>query len=94
VSPEASTKPRTHGSGPIASTCARIADSGRFQGFIFAVIAANAVVLGLETYPSIEADAGDLLDTLDSVFLGVFVIELAIRIAAYGRRPQDFFREG
>jgi voltage-gated sodium channel len=94
MNPPTPSGPGTAGSGPVASTCARIANSGRFQGFIFAVIVANAVVLGLETYPEIEADAGDLLNTLDSLFLGIFVVELAIRIAAYGRRPQDFFREG
>jgi voltage-gated sodium channel len=94
VSPDTASSPEAAGSGPIASTCARIADSARFQGFIFAVIVANAIVLGLETYPEIEADAGDLLNVLDAVFLGVFVVELAIRIAAYGRRPQDFFRDG
>jgi voltage-gated sodium channel len=94
VSPDTASSPEAAGSGPIAATCARIADSGRFQGFIFAVIVANAIVLGLETYPEVEADAGDLLNVLDAVFLGVFVVELAIRIAAYGRRPQDFFRDG
>jgi hypothetical protein len=35
--------------GP-AAACARIADSPHFQGFIFAVIVANAVTLGLGTY--------------------------------------------
>jgi voltage-gated sodium channel len=94
VSPDTASSPEAAGSGPIAATCARIADSGRFQGFIFAVIVANAVALGLETYPAIEADAGELLNVLDAIFLGIFVIELAIRITAYGRRPQDFFRDG
>jgi voltage-gated sodium channel len=51
-------------------------------------------VLGLDTYDSIRRDAGGLLHTLNDVFLGVFVVELAIRIGAYGRRPQDFFKSG
>jgi voltage-gated sodium channel len=61
------------------------------------VILANAIVLGLQTYDEIEADAGSLLTTLDHVFLGVFVVELVIRILAYGphlRGYRDFFREG
>ena len=81
----------------ICGRCARIAGSGRFQGFIVAVIVANAIVLGLQTYDAIERDAGDLLVTLDHVFLGVFVVELVIRILAYGPRLRgyrDFFREG
>ena len=61
---------------------------------IFGVILANAVVLGLGTYDSIEREAGSLLNLLNEIFLGIFVIEVLTRIAAYGRRPQDFFKEG
>jgi len=76
------------------ATAARIASSSRFQTFIFAVIVVNAIVLGLDTYSSIDEDAGSLLTALNDACLGVFVVELAIRIVAYGRRPQDFFRDG
>jgi voltage-gated sodium channel len=77
----------------MAERCRRIADSTRFQAFIFAVIVANAVTLGLGTYEF--SDGVDrLISTFDDAFLGVFVVELAIRIAAFGRRPQDFFRSG
>ena len=72
----------------------RIVESPLFTGFILGVIIANAVVLGLQTYPEIEERRGDLLNFLNDLFLGVFVVELALRIAAYGRRPQDFFRDG
>jgi voltage-gated sodium channel len=78
----------------VQRTCARIVASTWFDLLIFGVIVANAVVLGLDTYDSIRRDAGGLLHTLNDVFLGVFVVELAIRIGAYGRRPQDFFRSG
>ena len=54
----------------------RIVDSTAFTAFIFAVIVANAVVLGLETYDGIERDAGGTLATLNDVFLGIFVVEL------------------
>lgn len=57
------------------------------------VILANAVVLGLQTYDGVVRDRGDLLDLLNEVFLAVFVVELLLRIASYGRRPQDFFRD-
>jgi voltage-gated sodium channel len=74
--------------------CRQIADSTRFQGFIFAVIVVNAIALGLGTYDAIDEDAGTLLTIVSEVCVGIFVIELAIRITAYGRRPQDFFRDG
>jgi voltage-gated sodium channel len=72
----------------------RIVESPFFTGFILAVIIANAVVLGLQTYPEIEEGRGDLLNFLNDLFLAIFVLELALRIGAYGRRPHDFFRSG
>ncbi len=78
----------------LAAACARVADSRPFTAAVLVAILANAVVLGLETYDGIRADAGGLLDTLNDVFLGVFVVELVIRIGAFGSRPQGFFRSG
>jgi voltage-gated sodium channel len=81
-------------SARVSRACARICASKAFDMTIFAVIVINAVVLGLETYRGLEEDVGGLLGTLNDVFLAVFVGELAIRIAAYGSRPQDFFKGG
>jgi len=77
----------------MASTCKRIADSRVFQGFILAVIVLNAVTLGIQTY-DLSASAESALTTLDDVFLGIFVVELIIRITAFGTRPQNFFQDG
>ena len=76
------------------TTCRRIADSTAFQVFIVGVIVANAIVLGLDTYESIDRDIGDELSLLNDIFLAIFVVEIAIRIAAFGSRPQDYFRDG
>jgi voltage-gated sodium channel len=77
----------------MAERCRRIADSQRFQGFIFGVIVLNAITLGLGTY-DFSGGVESTLTVFDEVFLGIFVVELVIRIAAYGRRPQDFFKGG
>jgi len=79
---------------PLVRHCARIADSSAFNIFIFAVILANAVVLGLETYDGLVRDAGGLLSTLNDLFLAIFVVELCIRLVGFGSRPQDFFKSG
>jgi voltage-gated sodium channel len=65
----------------------RLVESPIFVGFILAVIIANAVVLGLQTYDEIEEQYGDTLALLNGVCLAIFVGELALRIGAYGRRP-------
>jgi voltage-gated sodium channel len=60
------------------------------QRGIIAVIVANAVVLGLETVPSVNAGYGGLLSRLDRICLSIFVIELSLAILAMGGR---FFRD-
>ena len=79
---------------PVVRLCAQLADASAFNIFIFAVILANAAVLGLETYPAVVREAGGLLRALNDVFLGIFIVELVIRLISFGSRPQDFFRSG
>lgn len=74
----------------LVRTCAALADSTAFNLAIFAVIVANAIVLGIETYD----DDVEALHVLDRVFLGVFVVELVIRFAAHSFNPARFFRSG
>ena len=78
----------------LPARAARLADSTPFAAVVFLVIVLNAAVLGAETYAGFEARHGATLDLINNACLGVFVVELAIRIVAYGRRPQDFFRSG
>ena len=82
-----STAPRT-------GRLARLVDSDPFNLSIAAVIIANAVVLGLETFPEIASTYGDALTVANNACYAVFVVELILRFASYGRRPQDFFTNG
>lgn len=75
-------------------TCRRLAASPRFDAAMLVVIALNAVVLGAETYDGVDRAHGATLHTLNDVFLGVFVVELLIRMTAYAPRPGGFFRSG
>ena len=75
------------------NSLARVVDSPLFGAVILGVIVANAVVLGMQTYEGLTREHGALLDRLNEVFLGIFVVELVLRIASYGRRPQHFFRD-
>ena len=77
----------------VATRCKKIAESGVFQGFILGVIVLNAITLGIQTYDNPQW-LEDLTGVIDEVFLGIFVAEIIIRIAAFGSRPQDFFRDG
>ena len=75
-------------------TCRRIVDSRWFDPLILAVIGLNAIVLFLETYDGLDRSIGAELSLANDVILGVFVVELALRFAAYADRPGEFFRNG
>lgn len=64
--------------------------SRTWEQFIIALIVINAITLGLETSPEAMAAAGGLLKAIDRVILGFFVIEIALRLYAFGPR---FFRD-
>lgn len=66
-------------------------ESRRFQNFIITVIVLNAVTLGLETSPAAMAGAGAWLLALDRIALGVFVVEIALKLVVY---RHNFFRSG
>lgn len=63
---------------------ATFVESNRFQRGIIAVIVFNAMTLGLETSDSLMASAGGVLHLLDRAVLGIFIIELGLRIYAHG----------
>ena len=78
----------------LAAACGRVVESSWFDPLMLSIIAINAVTLGLETYDSIDASIGDELHLLNDVILGLFVVELALRMAAHADRPREFFRSG
>ncbi|MDP7050621.1 MAG: ion transporter [Verrucomicrobiota bacterium] len=73
--------------------CKRIAESKWFSNFILGVILAAGVVVGLQTYKQFEIDHRVLLAALDNIILGIFVIEVVIKVVAEGKRPQNYFKD-
>ncbi|MEL7106661.1 MAG: ion transporter [Pseudomonadota bacterium] len=53
-----------------------------FEGSIIVLIVFNAFLLALETSPSIMATWGPAITKLDQIILGIFVVEIALRLAA------------
>ena len=59
--------------------------------FILGVIVFNAVILGLETSKTIMDTIGGLLVALDTICLGIFIVEILLKLIAYRHR---FFFNG
>ncbi|WP_324262550.1 ion transporter [Altererythrobacter sp. H2] len=69
----------------------QVLESRRFELAIIAVIVINAIVIGLETVPSIMAEYGGLLRAADRLAIGVFIAEIGLKLYAYRLR---FFANG
>ncbi len=78
----------------IERTCGGIVDARWFNPFIVGVIALNAVVIGLETYPAVNDRYGDGLTLANEIFLGIFIVEILLRFGAFATHPADFFKSG
>jgi voltage-gated sodium channel len=65
-------------------------EAPRVQYSIALLIVINAITLGLETSPTVMAHAGTWLLALDDLVLGVFVVEISLKL--YAHRWQ-FFRD-
>jgi voltage-gated sodium channel len=65
-------------------------ESRRFDTTIMVLIIVNAVTLGMETVPAVMERIGPALLAFDRAVLGVFVVELLLRMVVY---RSAFFRD-
>jgi voltage-gated sodium channel len=61
-------------------------DHRAFQPTVIAVIVVNSATLGLETSPTVVSALGGLLHVVDQLALAFFVVDIALRLLANGRR--------
>lgn len=72
-----------------------LVDDRTFNNAIIGIIVLNSIVIGLQTSNRVVAEIGGILDVLDTTLLTIFVIELIMRLIAYGsgflKRPWSVF---
>jgi voltage-gated sodium channel len=73
---------------------ARLVYSTQFELFISGVIIVNAICLAILTMPNLTPEAVALVNNIDLVAYGVYVLELLLRLVSYGKKPWMFFKEG
>jgi len=69
-------------------------ESKKFQIFFIGVILLSGLVVGLDSYPKISNEYGAILHSLDSVILGLFVLEICLKLISFGPRVHEFFKDG
>jgi voltage-gated sodium channel len=76
-----------------SSLAAKVAGHRAFRGIVLGAIVLGALIVGLETIPAVRDRFGEALWSLDRLVLAVFVIEIVVKLASYGRRPWRYFRD-
>lgn len=76
----------------MSEALSRLVESVPFKVSVLVVIVIGSALVGLETYPEFMALHGELVQTLDMIVLSFFLIELVIRLGAYGSSPHKFFK--
>ncbi len=71
-----------------------IVQSLHFEYFIITLILINALVISLETIPSVVADYQFWLTLVNHVVLGVFAIEIVMKMIALSPAPLRYFKDG
>jgi len=66
-------------------------ESKSIQNFIVGLIILNSITIGFETSEKIMSSVGGTLLLIDKIILSVFVLEIALKLYAYGF---SFFRNG
>jgi len=77
----------------IFSLAQAVSNSKSFKAFIFSLIIASAVLVGIETYHDIALRYRSLLTFIDSFIVFCFTIEIIVKILAMGKRPWDYFTD-
>ncbi|NHN33801.1 ion transporter [Paenibacillus agricola] len=68
-----------------------LVSSPKFSNFILFCVFLNAIIIGMQTYPAINVTYASLFNKLDIVFLGVFTIEVILKIFVYRK---NYFKDG
>ena len=72
----------------------QIVQSAWFQRSIILTIIAAGVLAGIETDAAMVASLGTLLRSLDHIVLGIFIVEVLLKLTASCPRPWNYFRDG
>ncbi len=77
----------------IVEFCRNLIDKSFFKSAIIAVILLAGLVVGLETDAGIMARYGGILHALDKVILGIFIVEILLKLIAEMPKPWRFFKQ-
>ncbi len=70
-----------------------LVESGIFRYFILFLILTSGVIVGLETYPTINSKYQGLFHIIDQVIIYIFLVEIVLKILSMGQKPWEYFQD-
>lgn len=77
----------------LSEICLKIRNSKKFRNFIILVIIIAGVQVGVESYEDFAQHHLFVLQIIDVAILFIFVVEIAIKILAEGKKPWNYFKD-
>ncbi|WP_109851931.1 ion transporter [Aquimarina sp. AU58] len=78
----------------MVNLCKSISKSKWFQNLVTIAILVAGVLVGIATYPKFSSKHEQVLELLNQIILGVFIIEIVVKVIAEGRKPWLYFTDG
>ena len=76
------------------SLARRYTEAPAFEAVIITIIIINALLLGLDTFPTVDRDFGDWIRIAYQVALTIFIIEALLKMSASKPLVGGYFRDG
>ncbi len=70
-----------------------IADSKWFQNTVTIAILIAGVLVGIATYEQLSTKYGTALDIFNKIILGIFIVEIVVKMLAEGKKPWMYFTD-
>ena len=84
----------TRGVQSTVQAAQRVVGAAWFNWGVTTIIVLNAIVLGMDTSVWLTVRVGSYLEAANQLFLGLFVLEAAVKIFACWPKPGRYFKDG
>ena len=71
----------------------KIAASKIFQNSVTIAILIAGVLVGMATYENFYKEHEEILELLNTIILGIFIIEIVVKMLAEGNKPWNYFKD-
>jgi len=73
--------------------CKTVAEAKWFQNFVTIAIIIAGILVGIATYTEFSAKHEFVLELLNKIVLGIFILEILVKMIAEGKRPWMYFTD-